>query len=78
MIDISAMQFTIYNTTYQTGCGISLGIFFVRQGALNGDAQFLPNIPPMTVRGKPTNQHRERTMILTVIAVDAQQLCNMK
>ena len=40
--------------TYHTGCGISLAMFLVRQGALNGEAQFRPKIPPMTVRGKPT------------------------
>jgi hypothetical protein len=40
--------------TYQIGCGISLGIFLVRHGALKGDDQFLPKIPPMTVRGNPT------------------------
>ena len=34
--------------------GISLGIFFVLQGALKPAAQFLPNIPPRMVRGKPT------------------------
>lgn len=29
-------------------------MFFVRQGASNPLAVFLPNIPPRTVRGKPT------------------------
>ena len=40
--------------TYQGMGGISRGIFFVLQGALKLVAQFLPNIPPNTVSGKPT------------------------
>lgn len=62
----SHIEFTANTATHQMGCGISLGIFFVRQGALNGDDQFLPNIPPMTVRGKPT-RNRYTKMISTVL-----------
>lgn len=43
--------------TYQVVGGISLGMFFVRQGALKLVVQFFPNIPPTTVRGKPTKQN---------------------
>ena len=39
---------------YQGAEGISLAMFFVRQGASKPRARFLPMIPPNTVRGKPT------------------------
>ena len=36
---------------YQGVLGISLAMFFVRQGASNGVEKFLPKIPPITVKG---------------------------
>jgi hypothetical protein len=38
--------------------GISLGKFFVRQGASNGPEDLLPAIPPTMFNGNPTVQMR--------------------
>ena len=43
-----------HSLAYQGVGGISLGMFFVLQGALKLPAQFLPKIPPRMVLGKPT------------------------
>ena len=40
---------------YHGDGGISRAMFFVRQGASNPEAMFLPSIPPSTVRGNPTS-----------------------
>ena len=41
---------------YQLVAGISLLMFFVRQGASKAGAQFFPNTPPTTVKGAPTTK----------------------
>ena len=41
--------------------GISLGMFLVLHGALKLPAQFLPNIPPRMVNGKPTLKKKIQT-----------------
>jgi hypothetical protein len=43
---------------YQGIGGISLGKFFVLQGAWKGPAILRPVIPPKTVRGKPTTKNK--------------------
>lgn len=52
----------LLNVLYHGIGGISLGIFFVLQGALKLPAQFLPKIPPRIVRGKPTEMTNKQTM----------------
>ena len=47
-------QSICHSLAYHGIGGISLGMFFVLQGALKLPAQFLPKIPPRMVRGKPT------------------------
>lgn len=52
---------------YHGNDGISRAIFFVRHGASNPEAIFLPSIPPNTLRGNPTNNH---TIIIRNIVVN--------
>ena len=42
---------------YHGDGGISREMFFVRQGASNPEARFLPRMPPRTLSGKPTSSH---------------------
>lgn len=51
---------------YQGCGGISLAMFFVRQGASKGLALFFPKMPPMTVRGKPTSSQTVRSSRMVV------------
>lgn len=80
---------TILNVcSYQGTGGISRGMFLVLHGASKPEAQFLPNMPPMTVNGKPTAQtnkkkfntkflmmgHTVYTVLLACIVVGLQLL----
>lgn len=51
---------------YQGWGGISRAMFLVRQGASKGLALFFPKMPPMTVRGKPTNSQTVRSSRMVV------------